>query len=82
MALNCIYHPFQKMRVVEDEEYEKLVSSGKWFKHPLEAKKVREHYEEHIRQHAREGSSNCEQPSISPGTNAQRKRRVRKETTS
>lgn len=40
--INCIYHPFHKMRVVDDEEYQKLLATGEWFKHPNEAKKFKE----------------------------------------
>jgi hypothetical protein len=46
--LNCIYHPTNDMRVVEDDEYETLLATGVWFKHPNEAKKVREDYEKRI----------------------------------
>lgn len=47
--INCIYHPVYPMRVVDDEEYAKLLASGEWFKHPNEAKNVRTNYEEQIR---------------------------------
>lgn len=46
--LNCIYHPTDPMRVVEDDEYKKLLSTGFWFAHPTEAKKEREKYEQRI----------------------------------
>lgn len=35
--LSCVYHPTQSMRVVEDEERNKLLASG-WFNSPLDAK--------------------------------------------
>lgn len=47
--INCIYHPTYPMRVVDNEEYEKLLSTGNWFKNPNEAKEVREKYEKQIR---------------------------------
>ena len=43
--IHCIYHPTDNMRVVDDDEYEKLLSTGSWFKHPNEAKEVREKHE-------------------------------------
>lgn len=47
--INCIYHPVYPMRVVNDEEYEQMLASGEWFKHPNEAKQVRNDYEKQIR---------------------------------
>ena len=46
--LNCIYHPTQAMRVVEDEEYQDLLSTGVWFAHPNDAKAMREKHERQI----------------------------------
>lgn len=46
--LNCIYHPTEAMRVVEDDEYKRLLATGAWFSHPNEAKKLREKYERKI----------------------------------
>lgn len=46
MQLTCLYHPINKMKVVDDEnEYNELIASGLWFDHPTKAKEVREHYE-------------------------------------
>lgn len=39
--INCIYHPEFDMRVVDDDEYEKLLATGQWYKHPDEAKQMR-----------------------------------------
>lgn len=36
--LNCVYHAKDDMRVVEDDEKEKLIASGEWFDHPNLAK--------------------------------------------
>jgi len=59
--LNCIYHPVNEMKVVEDEEYEDLLTTGVWFKHPTEAKAMREKYEQRLHNARRKGSSNSEQ---------------------
>lgn len=40
--ISCAYHPFDEMQVVEDEELEKMIASGEWFRHPNEAKAARE----------------------------------------
>lgn len=40
--ISCAYHPFDDMIVVDDEELEKLVASGEWFRHPNDAKAARE----------------------------------------
>lgn len=45
MSLNCIYHPIHPMRVVEDEEKDKLISSEGWFDHPSLASLAKEDYE-------------------------------------
>lgn len=52
--LNCIYHPTKEMRVVEDDEYQSLLSSGEWFKSPKEAKEKKEKSHE-----KRKGKSKC-----------------------
>jgi len=46
--INCIYAPNGTMRVVEDEEYEKLLTTGKWFKHPKDAREAGETKNEEI----------------------------------
>ena len=46
--LNCIYHPTEPMRVVEDDEYNRLLSTNVWFKHPTEAKNMRAKYEKQL----------------------------------
>jgi hypothetical protein len=63
---NCIYHPVNEMRVVDDTEYERLLETGVWFKHPNEAKQMRSDYEKRLqdkRLHApkRKGRGNREQ---------------------
>ena len=46
--LNCVYHPIDDMRVVDNEEREKLLASGAWFDSPLEAKALRDKHEHQI----------------------------------
>jgi hypothetical protein len=36
--LTCVYHPIDDMRVVEEDEAEKLLASGAWFDSPLKAR--------------------------------------------
>lgn len=74
--LNCVYHPTEKMRVVEDEEYKQLLATGVWFAHPNEAKELREKYERKILEEQRlhdkrrKRGSNHKQPSEDGGKSA------------
>ena len=43
--LNCVYHPIDAMRVVDNDEAERLIATGFWFDHPTKAKEAREGYE-------------------------------------
>lgn len=47
--LCCVYHPTDNMRVVEDVERDKLLTTGVWFNTPNEAKQMRAEYERRIR---------------------------------
>ena len=47
--LNCVYHPIDDMRVVENEERERLLASGFWFDSPAKAKAAREKIEQEIK---------------------------------
>lgn len=47
--LNCIYHPVDDMRIVDNEERERLLASGFWFDSPVEAKAAREKVEKQIK---------------------------------
>ena len=47
--LNCVYHPIDSMRVVEDEERERLLASGFWYDSPDEARNAREKVEKQIK---------------------------------
>lgn len=46
--LNCLYHPTEQLRVVDDSEREKLLATGAWFDTPTEAKNMRKDYERRI----------------------------------
>lgn len=39
--LTCVYHPIDSMRVVEEDEAERLRASGFWFDSPTEAQNYR-----------------------------------------
>jgi hypothetical protein len=71
--LNCAYHPVNGMKVVDNDEFEKLLATGVWFKHPTEAKNMREDYEKRLqdqRLHApkRKGRGNSKQASTNGGS--------------
>lgn len=48
--LTCLYHPTEDLRVLDDEteEFKKLLNSGVWFRHPTDAKNMREKHERKI----------------------------------
>lgn len=39
--LTCVYHPIDAMRVVEEDEAERLRATGVWFDSPTDAKEYR-----------------------------------------
>ena len=41
--LHCIYHPKKETRVVDTDEFFKMLKEG-WYKHPLEAQKERQNH--------------------------------------
>lgn len=47
--LNCVYHPIDDMRVVDDEERKRLVASGMWFDSPADATEFRKKMENDIK---------------------------------
>lgn len=47
--LTCVYHPIDSMRVVEEDEAERLLAQGVWFDSPSKAREYRELVEEEIR---------------------------------
>lgn len=44
--LNCVFHPIDDMRVVDDVERERLLATDSWFDTPTEAKALRKKHEE------------------------------------
>lgn len=46
--ISCIYHPNGQMRVVDNEEFERLLKTGEWFKHPKEAEQAKEKQNEKV----------------------------------
>lgn len=46
--LTCVFHPIDAMRVVEDDEAERLMNTGVWFDSPATAKCYRERVEQDI----------------------------------
>lgn len=47
--LTCVYHPIDSMRVVEEDEAERLRASGVWFDCPKEAEAYRIKVEADVR---------------------------------
>lgn len=47
--LTCVFHPIDSMRVVEEDEAERLRASGFWFDSPTEAKDYRLKVENDVR---------------------------------
>ncbi len=48
--LTCIYHPIDDVRVLEEDEAEKLLASGMWFDSPLKAQEYRANVEKDLKQ--------------------------------
>lgn len=46
--LTCVFHPLEPMRVVEDDEAERLKTLGAWFDCPSKAQKYREKVEAEV----------------------------------
>lgn len=51
--LTCVYHPIDAMRVVENDEAERLKASGVWFDSPTLAKEYRLKVEDDIKNEPR-----------------------------
>ena len=51
--LTCIFHPLDPMRIVEEDEAEKLMASGTWFDSPAKAQSYRAKVEEEIKQESK-----------------------------
>lgn len=52
--LTCVYHPIDDVRVVEDDEAERLKASGFWFDSPAKAKEYRLKVENEIKEESTE----------------------------
>lgn len=50
VMLTCVYHPIDKMRVVEEDEAERLLKTGVWFDSPTAALAYRTKVEDEIKQ--------------------------------
>ncbi len=50
--LTCVYHPIDDMRVVEEDEAEKMMASGAWFDSPTKARDYLIRVENEIKQEA------------------------------
>lgn len=50
--LTCVYHPIDSMRVVEDDQAERLKATGGWFDCPNKAKQYRKKVENEIAEEA------------------------------
>lgn len=48
--LTCIYHPIDRMRVVEEDEAQRLIVSGVWFDSPDKARDYRAKVVDEIKQ--------------------------------
>lgn len=57
MSLCCIYHKTYPMQVMEEDEADKLVASGEWFRHPNDVTKGDNH-EKHVQCSTRKRSVN------------------------
>lgn len=60
--LTCVYHPIDDVRIVEEDEAERLMASGVWFDCPLKAKQYRAKVEEEIKQESKEEPPKVEKP--------------------
>lgn len=52
--INCIYHPFLEVRVVDNDTYEQMLNGGEWFATPREANEAR------LRHETSTGQDKCE----------------------
>ena len=52
--LTCVHHPIDAMRVVEQDEAERLKATGVWFDCPAKAKQYRTKVEDEIKQESKE----------------------------
>lgn len=55
--ITCVYHPIDDMRVVEEDEAERLKASGVWFDCPRKAQEYRLKVENEIKNESKEAVS-------------------------
>lgn len=60
--LTCVYHPIDSMRVVEEDEAERLMASGVWFDSPAKAHSYRLKVEDEMKQEAQNDALDVEKP--------------------
>jgi len=58
--LTCVFHPIDAMRVVEEDEAEKLMASGVWFDSPQKAQQYRDKVEDEIKQESEDEKTQIE----------------------
>ncbi len=51
--LTCIFHPLDQMRIVEEDEAERLMAAGGWFDSPAKARDYRAKVEDEIKQESK-----------------------------
>lgn len=57
IMLTCVHSPIEPMRVVEQDEAERLKSTGVWFDCPTKAQKYREDIESEIKDESKPKSN-------------------------
>jgi hypothetical protein len=62
--LKCVYHPIDNVRVVEDDEADKLMATGVWFDTPTKAKTYREKVEDEIKQESKVDDLGVRKPKV------------------
>lgn len=51
--LTCVFHPLDPMRVVEEDEGERLLASGVWFDSPAKARDYRAKVEAEVEEESK-----------------------------
>jgi hypothetical protein len=62
--LTCVYHPIDSMRVVEEDEAERLTALGVWFDSPIKARNYRLKVEGEIKNESKVEEINTPQPKM------------------
>lgn len=65
--LTCLFHPIDPMRIVEDDEAERMLASGVWFDSPVKAREYRSKVEKEI-----EEESKADKPKTKKGKSDER----------